>query len=694
MEYASDPELTTLIRDSLRFVQMFGALIGESASQIYISAIPFTPRESVLYRIYSSTCYGSIKLLTGAADHWPDLLWESSGHTDTIYALAYSPDGKQIASGSSDWTIRVWDSMTGQQVRPPLTGHNGTVMSLAFTPDSKKIVSGSEDNTIRIWDVADGHLTDLSLEEHTHPITALAISPDGLHILAGSYYGAVKLWDTRSGQIVATLHARRKDEEEVYSVAFAALGDKIMSTTREPIIRIWDFRSRTLIATIKLEDIAPTDSLEAWAYLYSDDYVPQIRPSVTFSPDGANIIVANSENVKTWNSGNWKLIAPFSVTASTSLIQRAALSTAGERVALIRDDSSISFWEVSTGRLIGSPRTRHTTTIVPPVFSPDGAQAASASVYQSVCVWDVVSPQHSNASTGERDAIHSAAFSADGKRIVASSRQAIHIYESAAGERVGSYPINRNVAKRNPDTITLSSDGKMYASSASNSLELYSVTSGELIRTHLMEDGIRSVAFSPDAAKVACVSVDGTIHIWFTASGDPVTPPLTRPSGTASVIFTPDGNKVVGETFMRPRDAHMVIWDIQSGQQSEVVLKEPGVPICLSPDGQQIVMRMLNPTTPETFIVDAFDRHVMHPDRWCEEISTFFPVIEPEGWVRSSFDGRLLYFLPPGQVDCHAPRCVYQGSKLTTRSGIHSDSYSIIVDATDTLQYFGISTSN
>src|SRR5262249_34581175 len=121
-----------------------------------------------------------------------------TGHTSAVYAVAFSPDGKMVVSGSGDRTLRVWDVVSGQSLRT-LQGHTSDVNAVAFSPDGKMVVSGSYDGTLRVWDVSSGQSL-RTLTGHTSTVNAVAFSPDGKMVVSGSGDRTLRVWDVSSGQ--------------------------------------------------------------------------------------------------------------------------------------------------------------------------------------------------------------------------------------------------------------------------------------------------------------------------------------------------------------------------------------------------------------------------------------------------------------------------------------------------------------
>ncbi len=142
----------------MKFVSVFGPPISQSAPHIYLSALPFAPKNSLVAKQYLRLYPNSktLCLKTGKANRWPASISVFWGHNLAVNSVAFSQDSKRIVSGSYDRTIRVWDAETGDVVVGPLKEHTSGVNSVAFSQDSKRIVSGSYDHTIRVWDAEIG----------------------------------------------------------------------------------------------------------------------------------------------------------------------------------------------------------------------------------------------------------------------------------------------------------------------------------------------------------------------------------------------------------------------------------------------------------------------------------------------------------------------------------------------------------
>ena len=161
-----DEDLGGILLDYIRFEKRFRDGYKLSAAQIYCSGLAFAPRESVISKLYHSRFHIPV-----TASGNIDKLWPLSEPLVIIgkwqvWSVAFSPDGKQIVSGSNDQTIRVWNVATGEQCGEALRGHDSSVTSVAFSPDGKQIVSGSDDQTIRVWNVATGEQCGEALRGH------------------------------------------------------------------------------------------------------------------------------------------------------------------------------------------------------------------------------------------------------------------------------------------------------------------------------------------------------------------------------------------------------------------------------------------------------------------------------------------------------------------------------------------------
>ena len=192
--------------------------------------------------------------LAGLAPLFADdelLLKTLEGHSDGVLSVAFSPDGKYIASGSWDKTIKLWNVSDGSLLRT-LKGHTNSVSSVAFSPDGKYIASGSWDDTIRLWRVSDGLLL-RTFEGHTGDVESVSFSPDGKYIASGSWDKTIKLWNVSISKIIAEAK-RREIRRKIAVVIIAIIG--IVVVLFLFLMRKWVLLSGKIKKYISTGDIA------------------------------------------------------------------------------------------------------------------------------------------------------------------------------------------------------------------------------------------------------------------------------------------------------------------------------------------------------------------------------------------------------------------------------------------------------
>jgi WD40 repeat protein len=211
--------------------------------------------------------------LDGAWRKWPSRWGERkllAGHTDSITAVAFSPDGALVQTGSWDKTARLWDAATGKTIAM-LEGHTGAVTAVAFSPDGARVLTGSRDKTARLWDATTGK-TVATLEGHTNAVTAVAFSPDGARVLTGSDDNAARLWDATTGKTIATLEGHTGP---VAAVAFSPDGARVLTGSWDKTARLWDAATGKTVATLE----GHTGPVAA----------------VAFSPSGARVLTGSRD---------------------------------------------------------------------------------------------------------------------------------------------------------------------------------------------------------------------------------------------------------------------------------------------------------------------------------------------------------------------------------------------------------------
>src|SRR5258705_9805119 len=148
-------EIISLLSDCARMTREFYPAISVACLQVHYHVIPFLPLEPRLSQLYGSKIHSAIEVKEGREETWHPCVRVLEGHISGCYSIAFSPDGGQLVSGSSDDTVRLWDISTGALLQV-IKGHSSSVQSVTYSPDGRYIASGSHDGTVRIWDAISG----------------------------------------------------------------------------------------------------------------------------------------------------------------------------------------------------------------------------------------------------------------------------------------------------------------------------------------------------------------------------------------------------------------------------------------------------------------------------------------------------------------------------------------------------------
>jgi WD40 repeat protein len=456
-------------------------------------------------------------------------------HTEQVGHVVVAPDGKTVASGGLDDTVRLWDAATGKLVRSLTFPGALWPRPVSFARDGKTLLAATT-NQLWLVDVRTGEqLRQVRLKFRQNQ-RLLAISPDGKTAASGGEDGVIRLWDAATGEHLRALHGPGK------SVPFISISpdNRTLASVAEgddKVVRLWDMASGKQLR--RLEH-------------------PRAVLAVSFAPDGMTLASGGGATMQDWP-------------------QRKP------------NPSGVRLWDVATGKLLRTLE-GHQQLIVSVAFSADGRMLASGSWDGTTRLWDVTAGKESRKLNGPPAC--SLSFAPDGKLLALGSvGPAVRLWDVTAGQDV-SHPGEAHTGhvcsvSFSPDGLTLATG----ASSGDGAARTWDAASGKPLRRLPHPGGAHSVAFAPDGKTLASGGA-GLVCIWDAATGR-LRHKLEAPGGSP-LAFSPDGKLLVAgsDGGVSPMDQRTLrLWDVATGKLLRT-LEYPHLPmsVAFSPDGKTLAV--------------------------------------------------------------------------------------------------------
>jgi WD40 repeat protein len=427
------------------------------------------------------------------------------GHQGEVTAVAWSPDGKKVVSGSEDETLMLWNPETGEHIGEPMVGHH-KVSSVAWSPDGHRLfggygLTGYFGGTLMLWDAETGKAVAESMVDELD-VQSVDYSPDGRRVISGGHGNTMMLWDAETLESIGD--PIRSHETGVAAVAWSPDERRLVSGSNDATLMLWDAESGEGIGEPMIGH-------------------KEKVTSVSWSPDGRRLV-----------SGSW--------------------------------DGTFMIWNAETGERIGDPTVAHRWGINAVAWSPDGRQLISGGIDGALILWDSKDWRPlDNPMTGHEGAVTSVAWSPDGRRLISgSSDDTLIIWDVTSAKRVFE-PLRKKrkhfeIAAWSPDAYQL------VTGHADGTLRLWDGKTGERIGAPIAghEAAISFLSWSPDGNRLLSGSSDGwddILVLWDTNTWEGIGKPMNGHQGRLeTVTWSPDGRRIVSVGNCEPT---LVCWDAE-----------------------------------------------------------------------------------------------------------------------------------
>ena len=533
-----------------------------------VYALAFSPDERLLA---SASFDGSLKLwdVEGGGLLWSD--WHTRA---TIQSLAFSPDGGLLASGGLDGNVRLWDSMLGTLLEE--LPHPGQVFALAWSPDGQWLSSGDSAGTIRFWQRQPTGMARCiqTLTGHSSWVRELAFAPDGNLLASASHDGSLKLWEVSSGRCLQTL--RRQTEKGhtafVNRVAWSPNGETLASSGSDRTIWLWD---------------AHRGNCRAVLHGHSAD----VR-GLAFLPDSRQLLSSSEDGtLRLWDVEHGESLHVLQ--GYPASFYDLDWSPDGTELASVGTERMVSLWQM--GSLAGGrPRSvlrGHEWSVHGVAWHPDGGVLASSGLDNAIQLWERASGRSLEV-IRDRDHLDTwfwgVAWSPDGKRLAGTTYgRGVLLWEMRA--RSGHW-IGRELATWIRRVAWSPNGTRLVAGAGDGHLYVWDAQDGRLLQRLAGHQGaIMSVAFNPDGTRLASVGGGwgkGELFVWCAHTGE-LLHTLSEPSEVVyALAWSPTGTMLISGGS----DGMLRWWDVERGECVHTRQAHQGTvqSLKMSPDGRSL----------------------------------------------------------------------------------------------------------
>jgi WD40 repeat protein len=495
------------------------------------------------------------------------------GHSEAVYSLAFTPDGRYVVTGSFDHTLKVWDAATGKEVKSlgGSTGHQNLVLSVAISPDGSQIASGGSDNTAKIWDFPiSAPLQQLTLADAA---VAMALSPDGKTVAVSNKGGGLFTRATADGKPLQNMNCPAAS-----IVAWTANGQYLSAAGSDGCVRFWTPGDGKLAGVVGAHTGAVTalanDPSNRSYFTAGEDGLlktwslppvpsralaaPHDGPvtAVMLSADNNTIISASADKtVRLSALANGQTVRSLAGPAASVVSVASAANNA--YVAGGTADGKLFLWNPSDGKLIAQALA-HSGSLTALAFHPNSSQLLTGGSDGLLKLWSL--PIAPTQTLSHPDAVTASAVSIESKRLFTGSADKLVRSWNLANPQ---QPERQFSGHTGPVTaVATTRDGKMLASAGEDGfIRFWDQSNGRqsaLIGAHA--GAVTSLSFHANRNQVLSTSVDGSLKVWQTPPAEPKL--FAHPDQVTAAALGPDGSKLVTGCT----DKQVRLWNLDGGQ--------------------------------------------------------------------------------------------------------------------------------